>query len=157
MAKTSEIRDRLIEALEASAPSHGIDIVDVEVSGSAKASIVRVRIDRLDPAKDPITLEDVAAQNAWIDKIIEAEDPFPGSYILEVSSPGLDRPLRRPQDFQRYVGETVQVKLRGHEGRRNFTGELAGFEDGQILLECDDVQEHLPLGEVQSAHIKPRF
>ena len=59
MAKTSEIRDRLIEALEASAPSHGIDIVDVEVSGSAKASIVRVRIDRLDPAKDPITLEDV--------------------------------------------------------------------------------------------------
>ena len=150
MAKTSEIRDRLIEALEASAPSHGIDIVDVEVSGSAKASIVRVRIDRLDPAKDPITLEDVAAQNAWI-------DPFPGSYILEVSSPGLDRPLRRPQDFQRYVGETVQVKLRGHEGRRNFTGELAGFEDGQILLECDDVQEHLPLGEVQSAHIKPRF
>lgn len=157
MAKTSEIRDRLIEALEASAPSQGIDIVDVEVSGSAKASIVRVRIDWLDLAKDPITLEDVAAQNAWIDEIIEAEDPFPGSYILEVSSPGLDRPLRRPQDFERYAGETVQVKLRGHEGRRTFTGELTGFEGGQILLECDGVQESLPLDEVQSARIKPRF
>lgn len=207
-----EVRIALLEALEALAPVHGIDIVDVEVVGSAKARTVRVRIDHADegvaqdarvveagaqasgPAEQgaesvasvepvaqagepaaqpaepaelvdepaaqaagPITLEEVSAQTGWISELIDELDPIDGAYVLEVSSPGLARPLRRARDFERFAGEQVALKTTASEGRRRYTGTLRGFEDGAVLLTCDGEDVSIPLDEVRSCKIKPAF
>ena len=96
---------RLVDALERVAADHGADIVDVEVVGASKAPCVRVRVDHADEPAGPITLDEVAAHTGWVNEVVEQIDPFPGAYTVEVSSPGLDRPLRRPRDFERFAGD----------------------------------------------------
>ena len=151
----ADMRDRIIEALEYEAPSHGIDIVDVEIAGASKAPVVRVRIDHADESLPTITLEEVSQENRWIDACIEAVDPFPGSYTLEVSSPGLARPLRRLRDFERFAGEEVQLQTTAHEGRKRFTGELSGVSEGKVVLVCEDGEHSFDLDEIRSCKIKP--
>ncbi|MBQ6395157.1 MAG: ribosome maturation factor RimP [Atopobiaceae bacterium] len=150
-----DIRERLIEALEAVAPDHGMDIVDVDIMGAGRQSVVCVRLDRAEPTDQSISLDEVAAQSRWVADIVEAIDPFSGSYVLEVSSPGLDRPLRREKDFVRFAGETISLTTTATEGRRRYTGELEGFEDGCILISCDGRTERVPLELLKSAKIKP--
>ena len=106
MAST-DIERELLAALEAAAPEHGIDVVDVEVVGASKAPVVRVRLDHADESLPTITLDEVTAQSDWVNAVIDEKDPFPGSYTLEISSPGLSRPLRRAHDFERFAGEDV--------------------------------------------------
>ena len=88
---TQDRQSQILEALERAAGTHGV--------GATKAPTVRVRIDWLDESRDPITLDDVSAQTGWVSDAIDELDPFPGSFTLEVSSPGLARPLRRARDF----------------------------------------------------------
>ena len=99
----SKLEQDIIDALEESAGLHGIDIVDVEVVGATKAPCIRVRLDKLEG--DPINLDEVTAQTAWVSDTVEALDPISSAYTLEVSSPGMKRPLRRPSDFARFEGE----------------------------------------------------
>ena len=103
----SKLEQDIIDALEARAAEHGIDVVDVEIVGATKAPCVRVRLDKLEG--DPINLDEVTAQTAWVSDTVEALDPISGSYTLEVSSPGMKRPLRRPSDFVRFQGEEVEL------------------------------------------------
>jgi len=84
------------------------------------------------------------------------EDPLPGHYTLEVSSPGLDRTLTKPAHFQRFMGEDVKVKLRFPlDGRRNFRGELKAANDDQIEVEVDGQSFSLPLATIESARLVP--
>ena len=76
---------------------------------------------------------------------------------MEVSSPGLARPLRRPQDFERFAGQTVSVALVPGEGRRKYTGVLEGMEGDNVVLSCDGERCELPLGQLRSAKLKPSF
>ena len=86
------------------------------------------------------------------------ENPLPGAYDLEVSSPGLDRPLFEPRHFNRHRGETVKIRLASPiEGRRQFRGVLAGCRDGSILIDVDGAEYALPLDSVGSARIVPEF
>lgn len=147
----------ILEALEASAGAHGVDVVDVEVVGATKAPTVRVRIDWADEGRGGIGLDDVAAQTRWVSEAIDAIDPFPGSYTLEVSSPGLDRPLRRPRDFERFAGERVSLTTTATEGRRRHTGRLLGLRDGAVALETDEGEVEVPLDEVRRCTLKPDF
>ena len=105
----------IIAALEAEAQEHGIDIVDVEVVGATKNPCVRVRIDHADEQAPTITLDEVTAETGWISDAIDELDPFPAAFTLEVSSPGLDRPLRRERDFVRFAEYRRQPL---HHGRR---------------------------------------
>lgn len=151
----------IVEALEARAAEHGVDVVDVEVVGATKAPCVRVRIDHADESLPTISLDEVAEQTGWISDAIDELDPFPGSFTLEVSSPGLDRPLRRPRDFARFAGQTVAVSLAPGEGRRRYTGELLGVsgEPGAetVALEVDGERVELPLADIRKCTIKPDF
>lgn len=151
------VRERLIELLEPAAAEHGIDIVDVEVVGSSKAPVVRVRIDHADESEPTITLDEVAAETEWISSLMDEADPFPSAFTLEVSSPGLSRPLRRAHDFERFAGEDVQLTTKAREGRRRFTGKLLGLEDGRVALETDEGHVTFDLGDVKSCTIKPDF
>lgn len=156
MART-DLELRILEALEVIAASHDIDIVDVEIAGSGRAPIVRIRIDHADETLPTITLDEISQQNSWIDSAIEEMDPFAGSFTLEVSSPGMDRPLRRPHDYERFAGEMVALLTNAHEGRRRYTGKLAGIKDGKVVIICDDGSFAFDIAEIQTCKIKPDF
>lgn len=156
MAQTP-LEQQLIDALEERAEANQIDIVDVEIAGATKAPVVRVRIDHADESLPSISLDEITAQNDWISEVIEAIDPFPGSYSLEVSSPGLDRPLRRLSDFERFAGEDVTLTTTATEGRRKYTGELMGVRDGQVVLACDEGEFAFELSDIRQAKIKPNY
>lgn len=152
-------RDKILEALEAKAPAHDVDVVDVEVVGTAKLPTVRVRIDHADESLATISLDEVTEQTAWISEALDELDPFPGSFTLEVSSPGMSRPLRRPHDFERFAGEDVQLSTTATEGRRRYTGRLEGYDAGAcaVLLSVEGESLSIPLDQVRSCKIKPNF
>ena len=140
----SELEQGIIDALEAVAPEHGMDIVDVELTGATKAPCVRVRIDRADGAG--ITLDEVTAQSRWV------------SDVLEVSSPGMARPLRRPSDFARFVGSDVELTTTAVEGRRRFSGSLVEADERTATLELEDGERaSFPYGEIKKCTLKPVF
>ena len=147
----------IIAALEAEAQEHGIDIVDVEVVGATKNPCVRVRIDHADEQAPTITLDEVTAETGWISDAIDELDPFPAAFTLEVSSPGLDRPLRRERDFVRFAGSDVSLSTTATEGRRKFSGRLEGVEGGRVVLTCDAERVEVLLDEVKKCKVRPDF
>ncbi|MEQ2638239.1 ribosome maturation factor RimP [Paratractidigestivibacter faecalis] len=147
----------IIAALEAKGAEHGIDIVDVEVVGATKNPCVRVRIDHADEQAPTITLDEVTAETGWISDAIDELDPFPAAFTLEVSSPGLDRPLRRERDFVRFAGSDVSLSTTATEGRRKFSGRLEGVEGGRVVLTCDAERVEVPLDEVKKCKVRPDF
>lgn len=150
----SRKEQQLLDALLPQAAEHGVEIVTVEVVGSKKAPTIRVYID----TEDGVGFDELASAQEWINAEMDRLDPFPGAYMLEVSSPGIDRPLRTPEHFARFAGETAVVVLRGpHEGRAKWTGKLAGFEDGAVLLEVDGIVERLPYDDIKKANIRGTF
>lgn len=156
MPKTG-LERQIIDALEARAAERGIDVVDVEVVGATKAPCVRVRIDHADEGAPTISLDEVTEETSWISEALDELDPIPSSFTLEVSSPGLSRPLRKPRDFARFAGQTVAVSLVPGEGRRRYTGTLLGIEDGTVALEVDGERVDLSLDDVRKCTIKPDF
>ena len=153
----SGIEQQIIEALEPTAAERGVDVVDVEVVGATKAPCVRVRIDHADESAPTITLDEVTEETEWISAALDELDPIPSSFTLEVSSPGMARPLRKQRDFERFAGETVQLSLTPGGGRRRYTGTLLGIEGGTIALEVDGERVELPYDDVRKCTIKPEF
>lgn len=152
----SKLEQDIIDALEALASDHGIDIVDVEVVGATKAPCVRVRIDRADGSG--ISLDEVTAQSRWVSDAVEALDPIDGSYTLEVSSPGMSRPLRRPADFVRFMGEAVELSTTATEGRRRFKGTIAQADESSATLELEDGERvTFAYDDVKKCILKPVF
>ena len=144
----------LLDALAPKAAEVGVEIVTVEVVGAKKSPTIRVYID----TPDGVGFDELAGAQEWINEIMDSIDPFPGAYMLEVSSPGIDRPLRTPEHFERFTGETAVVVLRApHEGRAKWTGKLAGFDDGAVLLEVDGIVERLPYDDIKKANIRGTF
>lgn len=131
----SKQEQAIIDALEQVTPEHGVDIVDVELTGATKAPCIRVRLEGA--AGEALSLDEVTAHTAWVSDVVEGIDPVPGSYTLEVSTPGIDRPLRRPRDFQRFVGERCELTTTATEGRRRFKGTIAAADDTMVTLELE--------------------
>lgn len=156
-ASLDDIRASLLKTLEAEAIQHGIDIVDVEVVGAAKAPTVRVRIDHLDEDANPITLDEVSAETQWISDLIDEADPIEGHFMLEVSSPGMSRPLRKPRDFERFAGNDVSITLNVSEGRRRYTGKLEGIAEGVVSITTDEGPFSFALDKIRTCTIKPDF
>lgn len=151
-----KVEKPILEALEAGAAEQGLDIVSVEVGGPSDHPTLRVRIDVLEGG--PIDMERVTAATPWVSGVVEALDPFPGSYELEVSSPGVERPLRRLRDFEAHVGERAEVVLNSPvDGRRSWTGEIAGVEGEAVLLAVDGQTVALAVSDMKSAKVKPDF
>lgn len=152
----SKVEQDIIDALEARAAEHGIDIVDVEVVGATKAPCVRVRLDKLEG--DPINLDEVTAQTAWVSETVEALDPISSAYTLEVSSPGMKRPLRRPSDFARFVGEDVELTTTVMEGRRSYKGAIAAATDACVTIQPEGEDAvTIAFDDVKKCTLKPVF
>lgn len=125
--------EKIREIAERVAQSSGLEIVDVELRGSGKARMVRIYIDK----PEGVTHEDCANFSREAGTIFDVEDAVPGaSYVLEVSSPGLDRKLTRRQDFERFTGSLVKLMtFQPVNGNRHFEGRLKSFSDGRLTLE----------------------
>ncbi len=142
---------QLLDALEPRAATEGIEIVTVQVVGAKKAPTIRVFID----TPEGVSFDQLAKSQAWINEIMDAIDPFPGAYTLEVSSPGIDRPLRTPGHFARFAGQVAVVKM-GHplDGRSNFTGKIVSADDTCVVMEIDGERISLPMDNMKRAHLK---
>ena len=143
----SKKETQLLDALEPRAATEGIEIVTVQVVGAKKAPTIRVFID----TPEGVSFDQLAKSQAWINEILDAIDP----YTLEVSSPGIDRPLRTPEHFARFAGQVAVVKM-GHplDGRSNFTGKIVSADDTCVVMEIDGEQISLPMDDMKRAHLK---
>lgn len=142
---------QLLGALEPRAAQEGVEIVTIEVVGSKKSPTIRVYID----TDGGVSFDELSVAQAWINELMDELDPFPGAYTLEVSSPGIDRPLRTPEHFQRFAGQTAVVKTNGPiDGRSSFAGAIAGADGEAVRLEVDGEQVSLPFSSIKRAHLK---
>src|SRR4029077_1232822 len=125
--------DKVREIAERVAASSGLETVEVELRGGGKARMLRIVIDK--PAG--VTHEDCANLSREMSTILDVEDVVPGSsYLLEVSSPGLDRKLLRPADYERFTGSRVKLTTRNPvAGNRHFEGRLESFQNGRLTLD----------------------
>lgn len=141
----------LLEALEPTALEKGVEIVMLEVVGARKAPTIRVYID----TDHGVGFDELSSAQAWINDIMDEIDPFPGAYTLEVSSPGIDRPLRTMDHFKRFIGEKAVVKTTGPiDGRSTFTGEIVSAEGDAVRLDCEGALYDIPFEAVKRANLK---
>ena len=147
--ESAELR-RLIEP---AVTALGFDLLGVEFI-RGKNSVLRVYIDH----EDGISVDDCKSVSYQVSGLLDVEDPIRGQYALEVSSPGLDRPLFRARDYERFAGHAVKLRLSAPvQGRRRFTGTLLGLRDEQVVVMLDDEELLVPLHEIEQARLVPDF
>jgi len=155
--------DRIREIAERVAASSGLEVVEVEFLGGGKARMLRVSLDKPAAGADPlagVTHEDCANFSREFGTILDVEDVMPGSYTLEVSSPGLDRKLTKAADFSRFTGSRMKLTTRQPVGNnRHFEGRLESFQDGRLTLDLS-VASHKSrkkMGEAAGEKIEIEF
>jgi ribosome maturation factor RimP len=160
--------ERVQEIVERVAHSSGLEVVDVELRGGGKARMLRIFLDK----PGGITHEDCSNFSREVGTIFDVEDAVPGgSYLLEVSSPGLDRKLSKPSDFERFKGSLIKLMTRDPvNGNRHHEGRLKEFHDGQLVLELASrkkskkhqtvdagVEVEIALANVEKANLVPEL
>jgi ribosome maturation factor RimP len=144
--------------------THGVELVDVRHAIDSDGPVLRVLIELPEAEKRPpgvgITLEHCTQVSRAVSALLDADEELvPGAYRLEVSSPGVERPLVKPLDYERYAGREAQVSTkRPVDGRKKFSGILGGFKADQVLLRSAEGEElALPYEEIAKAHLIFRF
>ena len=154
--------ERIRSIAERVAASRGLDVWDVQSRREATGHVVRVFIDRPGPAATPeesVSIEDCEQVNREISTILDVEDPLPFAYTLEVSSPGLDRPLRDPHDYVRFTGRLAKIVVKEPvDNQKAFAGRLRGTEGDDVLLEASNGRLHrLPLRLITRGRLDVEF
>ena len=151
------MRTALMELLERDVAALGYELVELEFHAHHGGGLLRLYIDR--PGEtDGVTVEDCAAVSRRVSEQLAAADLIRTEYTLEVSSPGLDRPLRTRAHFERFTGSRVHVETSlPRAGRRRWTGRLAAVGNDGIVLEVDGDRVELGLGEIKTARLVPEY
>lgn len=153
----SEIVEQLKKEIEPLLVEDGLDLVDVLFHRSGSSGRLRILIDRPHPehpARSGVTVADCETVSRKVGPLLDAMNIFTGRYYLEVSSPGLDRPLRKREDFQRFAGEPVKVRTYGpFEGKKFFQGKLLGMDGDNVRLEVNDREVSIPLEFIVGASL----
>lgn len=151
-AKLKQLEDILRPVVE----GLGYEFWGIEFRSQGHQSRLRVFIDAADD--DGISIDDCEKVSRQISGVMDVEDPIQSEYTLEVSSPGMDRPLFRLEQYQNFVGYQVQLKLRmAFEGRRKFQGLIKGVEGDEVVILVDDHEYLLPFDSIEKANIVPVF
>ena len=146
------LHDRLIAQFEPVLASHGYELVEVEFVPGAGGGTLRIYID----SPEGIDVEDCGDASHVLSELLDANDPIPSTYSLEVSSPGLDRVLRTPAHFAQFVDERVKVELKvARDGRKRYTGILRRADGESIDLDVDNFSVSLKLAEISKARLAP--
>lgn len=128
----------------------GLELVGLDIVGEGRRTLLRVNVE----GPDGVTVEACARISEELSRALDLHDPVPHAYTLEVSSPGLDRPLRGEEDFRRFAGRKVEVTTRELvDGRRRWRGRLLGLDGGAVVVEVDAQIARLPLEHVAAAHL----
>jgi ribosome maturation factor RimP len=150
VAKADVLRDMIEPTISAL----GYELWGIDYQGQGKFSMLRVYID----SPNGITVDDCASVSHHVSGVLDVEDPIEGEYTLEVSSPGMDRPLYSLEHYLAYVGEVINLRLRvPFEGRRKFKGVLRAVEGDEIVILVDDHEYLLPISTIEKANIVPTF
>tara|TARA_R110000796_G_scaffold16350_15_gene50960 strand:- start:2055 stop:2558 length:504 start_codon:yes stop_codon:yes gene_type:complete len=148
--KVTELESLLVPIIEAL----GYNCWGIEYLSQGRHTLLRVYIDH----PDGISVEACAAVSRQASAVLDVEDPISGDYTLEVSSPGMDRPLFRLEQYADYVGEQAKIRLRvPYDGRRNFQGVIRGIEGEDVILQVEDHEYLLPIDSIDKSNIIPRF
>jgi ribosome maturation factor RimP len=151
------LHDRLIALIEPVLMESGYELVEVEFVPGAGGGTLRVYIDIPEgEGSAGIDLDDCEAASHLVSELLDANDPFPGAYSLEVSSPGLDRVLRTPEHFARFVDNRVKVELQvPRDGRKRYTGVLRKADGEHIEMDVDNFSVSIRLAEISRARLAP--
>lgn len=132
----------------------GFELIEIEHFPNPKHGVLRLYIDK----EDGVDIDDCSAVSKQISALIDVEDPVSGQFNLEISSPGLDRPLRRLKDFKRFAGSVVKLKTAMPlDGQRNFKGRLLEASEQTVVIETDDEEISLPMTAIDKARIVPEY
>jgi ribosome maturation factor RimP len=157
VGRKEEILERVRQIAAPLANQEGLELVDVELGGAGGHQVLRLFIDK----PGGVSLDDCSGVSRSVSAALDVEDPIAGAYDLEVSSPGLDRPLRTPEHFEKFKGSKVRVKTFGPlpecENRKTFVGTLQGFADGKVMVDVDGKLFHVPHAQVSKANVEAVF
>jgi ribosome maturation factor RimP len=154
--------DQIRAIAERVAASRGLDVWDIQSRREAGGHVVRIFIDRPGPAasaEESVSIVDCEQVNREIGTILDVEDPLPFTYTLEVSSPGLDRPLRSVDDYRRFSGRWAKVVVKeAVDNQKAFEGRLRGVDEEQVLLEAPNGRVHrLPVRLITRGRLEVEF
>ena len=152
------LRERLTELLEPVIEALGYELVLLEYSPSRGASMLRLYID----APGGISVDDCARVSREVAGLMDVEDPIQGAYQLEVSSPGLDRPLAKVEHYERFIGQEAKIQLlapreSGKAGRRRFVGSIAGVSKHSVTLNTPEGPVEFEFSEIERARLVPEY
>lgn len=144
--------ERLQTVIEPAVAALGYELVGIEFLSQGRHSLLRIYIDNA----TGITLEDCETVSRQVSAVLDVEDPIQGHYTLEVSSPGLERPLFRPEHYERFAGNEIQLRLKVPvEGRRKFKGRLLGLREGNVALETEAGELSFAFADIERAQLVP--
>jgi ribosome maturation factor RimP len=153
-SRVLSIAEQVADLVESSLEEMGFELVDVEYLSRHGKWVLRLYIDK----EGGVTLDDCARVSREIGDLIDVKDIIIHEYVLEVSSPGLDRPLKKEKDLKYAIGKKIKVKTAAPvEGRRNYTGYLRNFQEGILYMELESGQVNLPWKEVDKANLVYEF
>jgi ribosome maturation factor RimP len=150
------VAERVRAVAERVTAGRGFELADIEVKRDRGGALVRLYVDK----EGGIGLSELQSVSEEVSAILDAEDPFPFSYTLEVSSPGLDRPLKTEGDYRRFAGRLARVSsYEPLDGRRHWTGRLLAVEDGMVRLslERESTVVQIPLAKIAHARLEVEF
>jgi ribosome maturation factor RimP len=148
------LRDRVVALLEPLIEGLGYELVHVELHGQGPGSLLRLYIDK----ENGIDLGDCERVSREVSAALDVADPIQSSYRLEVSSPGMDRPLAKPEHYRRFAGRMAKLQTQlPVDGRRRFSGQLKGLDQDDVLMDVDGRLFRLPLAQIERARLVPEF
>ena len=162
MSKDADVANQVRGVATRVAQTYGLDIFDVQFRREAAGMVLRVQIDRPGPAAtadESVSVADCANVSRDLSAVLDVEDIVPTAYTLEVSSPGLDRPLRHADDYRRFAGRRAKVVMReAVDGQTFFKGRLAGVDGQAVLIDGDDGRRHrVPIGVITRGNLEIEF
>ena len=157
-----DVVERVREAATRVASGYGLEIFDVQFRREASGMVLQVQIDRPGPAahaEESVSVQDCANVSRDLSAMLDVDEVVPTAYTLEVSSPGLDRPLRGADDYQRFTGRRAKLVMReAVDGQGFFRGRLGGVDRGDVLIAADDGRTHrVPIGVITRANLEVEF
>jgi ribosome maturation factor RimP len=149
--KFEKLSQEVRQVIEPILESQGFELVDLEYQRESQGWVLRIYLDR----EGGVSLEDCAGVSHEVGAVLEVKDLIPSAYILEVSSPGLTRPLKKPEDFNKFRNQLVKIKLyEPLDGRKNFKGTLMGLEGDRVRVEVEQQVYELPLQRIAKANLE---
>jgi ribosome maturation factor RimP len=151
----SSVVERVWRIAEPLVTEYGMEIVDIDYRREGRGSVLRFYLGRQDGG---VTIDELTAMSRRLGDVVEMHDLVPGQYLLEVSSPGVNRRLRQPEHFRRYIGKRVRVRtVERSAGRRSFVGPLSAVQDGGIVIAAEDGEQFIPFDNIAQANYEHDF